>query len=144
MVCFAKTNDPGLADLGWDPRVCIFTWMSSCSGTISSMKQAQTGSLSGTRVFPLHLVILKAAYGLNKVMTRKKNNTKPRILPFIFLPPQQSCGEHSSQPFGHSLELSLLAQANMSISQHFIKTFKPGCTEPSHASITTILNCTLS
>lgn len=142
MVCFAKTNDPGLADLGWDPRVCIFTWMSSCSGTISSMKQAQTGSLSGTRVFSLHLVILKAAYGLNKVMTRKrkkKQKKPPWILPFIIFPLQQSCGEHFSQPFGHSLKL--LAQANMSMS---VKTFKTGCKELSHTNTSTILRCALT
>lgn len=44
------------------------------------MKQAQTGSLSGTRVFSLHLVILKAAYGLNKVMTRKRKKNKKNPL----------------------------------------------------------------
>lgn len=139
MVCFAKTNDPGLADLGWDPRVCIFTWMSSCSGTISSMKQAQTGSLSGTRVFSLHLLILKAAYGLNKVMTRKRKNQQPWILPFIILTLQQSWGEHFPQTFGHSLELLL----STSKQEHFVKSFKTGCKELSHSSITTILNCTL-
>lgn len=46
LACSAKTSDPGLTALGGDPGICIFTWTSSCSGTISSMKQAQTGCLS--------------------------------------------------------------------------------------------------